>query len=513
MARLHLAVPVIALGLIALGCSAPTEPNGPAKTPVLVVTVDPGEVTVSPTRVATFTAQITRTDAPGAVALEVTDAPAGVTVSVGEMVTNGILTTAPITVSGDASASSGLYVLTLSATTPGAIPATGQFRVRVAPLVRVSFVGCATDAKALWFASQDGSGTVTQVNGINDVYTFAPEQDHAGFYYTTVNGSGEPTVHGVLQSRTELLAAPISMCEGNAATPASLTGTVTGLNSLEHVNVSLGGDPVRRTSDGQFQVKSGPEQVHDVVASKQGFLPSTPNRLLLRRDVPVATGDLGLLNMHTGGPETLVPQSSVVTLNETPDFLTREMKFHTGAGCHAAKLYDYTSNASHSTSKTFWGFPAAALRPTDWHVLTASGFFPRRSVTVAFQQVQPLAVSFGAVPNEPVVTRLEDEWDRLRAVVDVPADYRSRARLWYSSYLPNPRQVEIDASHAWLAANGYTLTTPDFRLAAGWNAAWEPTPGGFGLDWTLSITGEAPGGLCQAGLRSRSADWYGSIPY
>jgi hypothetical protein len=144
-------------------------------------------------------------------------------------------------------------------------------------------------------------------------------------------------------------------------------------------------------------------------------------------------------------------------------------------------------------------------------VLTLKDSYPERTVTVAFQQVQPITASFGPVPAEPVVTRIPANWERVKFEADVPVDYDSSARFWYATYAPNQREVEFHASFAWLAATDFTVPTPDFRAVSGWNTAWEPVPGGPILDWNMLFTGKEPGSLCQAGVRSRTVEWYGSL--
>lgn len=496
-----------ALLAIACGTDSPTD----ATVRHLVVALDSGSVRISPTRTTSTTAIVSRLGVPGDdITLAVSGLPSGVHMTIGTASHTDQATLIPVMLAGDVTAPPGIHHLTVTATAANTPAATISLRLIVSDLVRVSLLGCSAAARPLWFAVQDGNEPLREMQPTDDEYRFAPESDHAGFYYVVADADSFST-RGVLQTRQELLAAPIALCESSTPTTPTgvpVPGVVTGLAGLERVYISLGGTADTARRDGPFSVMSGPDPVHDLIAIKFGFLPSTPNRLLIRRDVDVMAGTLGTLDMNVGAPEAMVPASTLLTFDEPPEYIQTHMRFHSGASCSGVSLYARTTGASATGTIQVWGVPSSALRATDWHELTVGGGYPNRSVTTWFRDIAPFHVAFGPVPAETEAYRME-AYRGLGFPLDIPGVYDQHAELSYANIDPTSRFVRITASRGWLAAVSDTLRTPDFAATPGWNPAWEP---GFDhwLRWGVRLVGRPGGAPCTAGVHQRDAAWGGT---
>src|SRR5690606_9736675 len=124
---------------------------------------DAAEARVSPTRTATLRAIATSSAAETPVTMTLAGVPAGVTATLDDPDTEGLLSIADLRLSADVTATPGLYVITVTASSPGASNATSTFKLRVADLVTVSIAECTTVNSPLWFAVQDGNGALREM--------------------------------------------------------------------------------------------------------------------------------------------------------------------------------------------------------------------------------------------------------------------------------------------------------------------------------------------------------------
>lgn len=501
------AAAMVAMALVA--CGEPAVPI-PRATPQLTVFTDSLEVRVSPTRAPQVVATVLRLDVPPAVTIRTSGVPAGVVATIGSVDHDGQVTTVPITFAGDVTAEPGLYTITITASSSGAEDATSQLKLRVAELVRVSFAGCAVADRPLWFAVQDGNGPLRQLQPVGEEYRFAPDVDHAGFYYVVTEADSFST-RGTLQTTAELLEAPIVPCDPAPGAGIPLTGNLIGAAGLEHTRIMAGGTAVSRVGNGDFVVMSGPGPTEDLLAMKFGFLPGAPNRILIRRDVDVTTGSLGTLDLNAGAPGTHGPQTALMTFNDLPQYVISDVSFHTGASCTGVDLYSgmTTSSSSPSSYRRYWGVPLGVMRENEWHRLRVGGHFPNRSVTIWTRDIQPLQVDLGPEPAYPDVTRLA-AGPGLRFAIDMPNAYDREAVFTYTTWRPLAHEVRVTASRGWLAMEDDTFTAPDFRATPGWNTGWEPDFSTFDVHWTARLIGGPGGAPCTPGLHDRDVEWWGT---
>lgn len=478
--------------------------------PILTLGFDAAEARVSPTRTATLRATATSSAAGTPLTITLAGLPAGVTATVGNPETDGLRSTIDLRLGADVTATPGLYVIAVTASSPGASDATSTFTLRVADLVRVSIAACTAVNAPRWFAVQDGNGALREMAPYGGEYRFAPEEDHAGFWYVAA-GADSVTTRGVLRTTSELLAAPIQLCEPARPPAIPVNGTLSGLSGLEVVFMSLGGPVDTARGNGAFTVHSGPGTTHDLIATKLGFLPSVPNRILLRRDVDITSTSLGTVDMSAGGPEVLEPTSALMTYGgPARQFNVLDMRFHSGAACTGVPLYNLTVSDNSSTHRRVWGIPTDRLRATDWHRLTVGGGYPDLSVTLWSREIAPFQITRRAEPPYPTVARLRERTG-LSFALGIPADYDREVVLTYESWRSMMRHaVRVEASRAWMAAEGDRFTSPDFAATPGWNAAWSPDFTTGDIHWTTRLIGGPGGAPCTAGVHEWAAGYWGT---
>lgn len=506
MSRCHPAI--ISAVAIAMALSACTEPTLVVPSQLVIYT-DTTDARVSPTRAATVTASVIRHHVPETVVITATGMPSGVTATLGQATHDPNLSTVPITFTSSIAAAPGLYPVTITASAPGAVAVSTEVKLRVADQVRVSTAACAPGDQPLWFAAQDGNGALLELQPIGNEYRFTPDEDHAGYYYVIAQADSFATF-GVLDASEALLEAPISLCDAPTASAPTMFGSIIGSVELERTRVMLGGEAVTRRGDGSFEVTGGPGTTENLIAIKFGFLPGTPNRILIRRDVLVKTGNLGTLDLHAGGPETYVPQSALMAFNDLPQTVRSDLSFHSGPACTGVDLYRdlHMSSGSPSNHRRYWGLPPSAMQPDEWYRLTVGGHFPRRLVTVWTREVMPLDIELRPEPISPEVTRVAGRGG-MQYQLDIPPAYDRSAVLTHTTWRPQAHHVEITASRAWLAAENDIVTTPDFSATPGWNSAWEPDFVTGHVHWTVKLIGGPGGAPCTAGVHEWTVDFWG----
>lgn len=503
-ARLTVAALVLALSACA---EDPVTPDPP---PILTIGLDAAEVRVSPTRTATLRAIASSSVAETPVTMTLSGLPAGVTATLSDPVSEGLLSVADLQLRADVTATPGLYVISVTASSEGASDVTSTFKLRVADLVTVSIGECTAVNSPHWFAVQDGNGALREMEPHDGEYRFAPEEDHAGFWYVVAE-SDSFTTRGVLRTTSELLAAPIHLCEPARPPAIPVTGVMSGLSGLEIVYVTLGGPVDTARGNGPFTVRSGPGTTHDLIATKLGFLPSVPNRILLRRDVDITTTALGSVDLNAGGPEVMGPASALMTYAGPPrEYTTLDMRFHSGAACTGVPLYNVTVSDNSSAHRRVWGIPTDHLRATDWHRLTVGGGYPDLSVTLWSHEIAPFEITRRAEPPYPTVERLGGRIG-LSFALEIPADYDREVVLTYATWRSAAQHaVRVEASRAWMLAEGDRFTSPDFAATPGWITAWNPDFTTDDVYWTTRVVGGPGGAPCTAGVHEWAAEYWGT---
>lgn len=457
----------------------------------------------------------------GLVTLAVEGAPAGLTVTPTLTATN--TNSANFTLTASAALAVGSYNLLFRGSAPGLLDVIVQLPVAItsAPTgngnVTLDFSACVGLNRPSWVAYQDGSGPWTRATSNNQVFQFPIASSKGGFAYAipgpTTNTAGLQVQY---MSRAEMSAAPIVFCAAPTLSLKLLSGTVTGMNGGDAVNVSIGGGigfaNANLPSLSIGNVQNGPQDLvawrNDAIADILGA-PNT-DRGFVRRDVDLPSGaSLGTLDMN--GAESFAPATATFNLAGTVagEELAYNLRYMTGAACQSGMLYGGVVMLT-PTSFSARGFPASRQRASDYHQVIVSTttrqgglLYPiaQRSVAESFHSMAPRSLTLAAAIQQPTVTTLPGSYKRLQAVFGFAADYNGVISLSYTTGAQS-KTATITATPAWIGGNTATLSLPDFDGVAGWNSVWAPASSATGV-WTAMATGSTLVGptLCSENAR------------
>ncbi len=453
------------------------------------------------------------------VTLSAIDGPAGLTASFDPSPTTGSAST--LTLTASAGLAPGTYPINIRAVS-GAIEATNTLQVTVTAAsvgnVSLSFAACSPSERPIWFAARDGNGPWTRVTPVGQSYSFDVDASRGSYAYVVSPDADAYAITVQTYTRTELTSMPLVVC---AAKPTkSHSANVVGFGLLDATRVSLGGStvfPSLGSPDVVFQgVADGP---NDLVGWRINTFDTGTG--FLRRDVNLPDGaSLGTIELS--GPESHAPVSAPLTIsNPGGGTTTVSMAYGTGAACRVAPLYTLFGGNFYGN---MYGFPAAAQRPTDFHIVSvaATSGAESRFSQLSLHTLAARTLTLGPALTVPTVSALGGPYKRLQATAFISLEYNSSVSLMYSNAVAPMgggqvsvafplRAVNISASAGAVpaptpAVNGISgywalLEMPDFTGVAGWNPTWAPAVGGLS-QWSLSAAGNnLTESLCQEGAR------------
>jgi len=482
-------------GVNATASVALTVTAAPPAASSYTVALAPASLSIQQGASGTSTLTLSRTNFTGAVALAVTGAPAGVTVSVSPASVTG--NEAVLTIQAADNATVGNASLTVTATATGLANRTATLPLAITqrPLPppgsgNVTYSFCAGSDVPIWFAFQDGNGPWTRVQGTGNSFSFQVNSDRGAV--AQVTRSSEGTVETQIQylTRAEMIGIAGELCPvvGSLKT---VQGTITGLGPLDFVFVSLGSATtlVQGAMGGSFTLENVPPGAQDLVAARLD-LTFRPSQLLLRRDLnPANNSTLPALNFATEGFAPVQANFSLTGVaagEQSAGLVSLVTKNGT-----AAPFMNLQATGSYS------GFPSSRLVDGDFHFL--SGFASttdggsQRIVSKIFRQVANQTLALGPALTVPTLTTVSGGANaRIRVQFPIQSAYN---RWWIANFAQENRDVEVSvaASQGWLgAASEVSLTLPDLSGLSGWNSAWG-LQGGQLTNWGASAVGWSGG--------------------
>jgi hypothetical protein len=479
----------------------------------------PAALTVNQGATGTSTINITRTGGfAGSVALAVTGATNGLTVSLNPTSTTG--NTSALSVTASPTATTGTATLTVTGTATGLTNQTTTVTVTVAAAgggsgnVTLDYSACPATIKPIWLAVQDGSGNWTRVTGTNDVYKFNVTSGKGGYAATTQNGTTFSTIVSLF-SQTELTSGTIISCTTSGT--RSVTGTVAGLGQTDAGFVSMGGASTTATSaTTNFTLNNMLSGSQDLVAYRTNLIagPSAGDRAVIMRDLnPASGGSVGTVDFN--GSSAITPATGTITVTggSAGDSYSQSMFYLTGASCTQGVLY-VASGGSNPALPAF-GIPAAAQRATDFHeaiISAGTGTTSTRSVFATFHTFASQSIALGAPLPTPTITSLSGPYKRLQAALTLPSDYQTSASFAYSQ---GGKSASITSSVNYLGGANATLAFPDFSGVSGFDTSWMP-PSSATVTTTVTAAGSSVPitsptfTFCTEGLRFKVASISGS---
>jgi hypothetical protein len=411
---------------------------------------------------------------------------AQLTISTAASVAPGIY---PVVVTGSAAGIAGTRSATLSLTVNA--PAGGA---------NVQWQFCDPARFPLWFGVRSGTtGAWTAVsptaNGAGVGYTFAFDQPgQLAYVRNTADG-----VHITVLNTTpqEILAQAANECATYRPTKTISGRIVNGINALRGASISAGGaNTVIPAGGSTFTLSGVKEGVADIVAylgvpTANGW--SGFDRIIMRRDVNPANGAV-IDDFDFAGSEWLFTVSANFRfLNLGGEQITVTRSYLTANG-NVGPIATYGARSDSTFGLP--GIPAAMRRPGELHVAKAStvNATSPRTVTSYNTNFNSQPMVFGPSLAAPTVSVLGTTPVRLRAEGTWSSDYGSTVMATFAQDVgaPNARRVELHASREFFAGGSYTLETPDFATAPGFNATWL-LRAGVPVTHTVTATGVGVG--------------------
>ena len=389
----------------------------------------------------------------------------------------------------------GPYTLTVRANSAGLPEATATFVVTVGapPSNSVTWRYCDTSRIPLWFAYQDGlTGTWQRVTETTaGAYNFAYGQPQIGI--ATVTQELNRIVTRVqYYGLSELTAAAAAECTNNPVVGTkSLAGSVSGFTASTQVaTVSMGAALSSATNQSQtgFTINKVPDGAVDLVAVRADIATSSAQRVLVQRNVNVATGgSLGTLDL--AGGTSFAPGTGTLNItapNDAPLFGLN--RFTTATGSSAG----FTTAQISGGSVAYQGVPEANMLASDKQqveVTQSVGSTLRRFITAYTRGPGVVNLTMPADPGAPTITstgsatyaRASMSGSLLPAfngLISISFDQAARSRRWEVTSTPAGRT----------GTTSYLFALPDFGTVTGWNPSW--TLGSGTADVTSTFFGQ-----------------------
>jgi hypothetical protein len=447
-----------------------------------------GRATVSITRANGFA---------GAIALSLTGAPSGLSITANPAsVTES---TATLDITAASSVAVGSYPITLTATGAGVPTQTATFNVQVTPApggtadVSFSFLKCDPSEMPTWFGAQSGTGDWTRVMpGPNSTFTFSPGAA-GGVAVVTPNGAGFGTTV-IYGSRDEITSLALGdLCGGLHQSTGTnrLTGTLSGIGTPSAV-IAMGGAstevqlPQPLAAPFDFSLEGAPAGRRDLIAAASTVNASglkTIARLILRRDVAYSSS---IPQLSFNGPEFMVPLRRLIVVNNRgTDESSASASFVTTNGSTGPYM-DWPGGPAGNVA--YAGVPDELLRPTDLHAVSvfaapANGA-SFRFATLLHHSVVPDTVALGPPLNQPTVTTLGTGSPlRLRAQLASQSAYGAAATADFSQDANHVGVTTTVGYYPGGRPSNWTLEIPDL-VSAGYDPAWG-LRSGLPVDWEV----------------------------
>lgn len=445
-----------------------------------------GTVTVAQGATLSSSVLVNRTGGyAGSVALSVSGAPAGLTVTLGEVSTTG--RSVPVTVAASGVAA-GSYTITVTGTTPGLANQQTTFTVSViAPPATASLTMtfCST-SRPVWLAYRNEGAGWQVATASGNAFTFNATS-RLGVAMAFLSQSGESkqvTIMNLLRSEAALHAG--RDCGGSN----TLSGTVAGLASGQMARIGMGAvtaDPPPTGTSTAFTLSGVASRTLDLVATRGSESTSgefTPDKMIIRRNLdPATAGSLGTLDFSAAEAFALQQQTLTLSNIAIGEALTVISTFWTATSTFGA----LQSVLPASGTVQYLGVPAAQQVAGDLHEMYLDAYQPSasvgRSMLSYFAAPGDRTETFGPQVLVPTVSTIATTpYLRLRGRLALQSEYTAAAR--FAVYqepggASDTRFVIMLTTAGFLggAPPVWDITTPDFTGLAGFNAAWMPANG------------------------------------
>jgi len=207
--------------------------------------------------------------------------------------------------------------------------------------------------------------------------------------------------------------------------------------------------------------------------------------------------------LNFGASEAFDPVTKNITVNGVgTDLLTTSVSYVTANNTLASLFTDV--NLSSTSTRPYYGIPAAQQATGDLHLLTAiasniSGSTPNylRIFGTYFKDATDKTVTLGPVPATATVSVLATSpYVRLRMQWTAQTEYgKYFSSVYTQSNAAAPRTAIVSATSGYVGGTSVDLSIPDFTGVAGWDSNWGLKAGQV-TQWVATGTSwSSPGGV------------------
>jgi uncharacterized membrane protein len=478
----------------------------------VVLSLNPAALSITQGQSLTSTLTITRTNFTGTVNLTSSGAPSGVTVSFNPASTTG--TTSTVTVNVGTAVAAGNYTITIQAAGTGISNATTTLALTVnasGGSGNVVFTFCSQSGIPLWVAYSSNGGPWTQVSGVNNVYSFNITTRGA-VAYVLPGGGNNTTLNIVYGTQQELTSRGVSQCVGTGATKTiNVTAQNVGANQSALVSMRggtaffFGGGPTTA------QLQNVSDGLADLIGVRSSPLtpPSTPNSIVIQRDLNVANNGSVTVDFATG----ITPLARTTTIANLGTQQAIFSAIFVSKNLTSA-LISSDIQGSTNLTRNWFGIPDGNTVAGDFHLQSVSALnignttgYPSRGVSIynrlATNQTLTLPPAIVTPPTinvvgtSPYVT-LNSNW------VIEGTSYNA---FWTLSFTPSSGNaaVVLSGSSAYFGNGPVQLNIPTF--GAGFNPVWGLQPG-VSTTWIFFAAG---GPLYSSGTGEGQAGTFATV--
>ena len=424
-----------------------------------------GTATVTVARTAPFT---------GAVALQVTGAPTGVTATFDPASVTG--TSSTLTLAVGSGVAAGTSTLTITGSGTGVASQSVTLALTVTPKpAGTSYTWNFCPNPPVWFAVKDGDGAWAAVTPSGSSVTFSVSSSKVGVAWVTTTSSGSE-LNMRFATQSELGELSSGLCRGSR----SVTGTVSGLGATDQAWVSMGtaAAVVVASTGTSFNLNNISDGTVDLFAARNAFSLQTfsfsTDKLFLQRGLNPSNG--GAVAVDFNGANAFAPATHSLTATGLNGDAALVTMLYVTSG-NSGVMTTETSYSAAST-RSFPAVPADRQVSGDYHLLQLTtrpdgannvlGSY--RAASKYFQAPGDQTLVFGAALGTTTFTTASSApYVRPRVQYTRQSEYN---RYWYGAYQQTGRNVVFYITDDYQGSGDIDFTLPDFSGLAGWNNSW-----------------------------------------
>lgn len=372
---------------------------------------------------------------------------------------------------------------------------------------------CASEAPSFFAIRNDGAAWTAMTADASGTFTFLATQKVAVAY---VRQSGTSYTTTVLYATTdELLPLSGVSCVETAGT-RTISGSTSGLVAGDFAAAAMAaGRAVVFPPNSTFQLTQMPAGPADLLAFRSKLTEPPPLKLIIRRDVDVASGG-ALAPLDFGSTEAVSPVTRTITIENlvAGESNRIDLFFRTRT---TTPVFLHGVSGVTTAAQSISMVPDAVLRPDDWHsidVLARASAANYRGERQFFHAPSDRTATLAEALPEPTVAVIAGT-PRVRVTIARQTAYPSFLSLRFDQRPPATRRLVVLATAGYVGTSGaWDVEVPDVSSVTGFPQA-SSLQSGADATWVVEAYQGSLGvhlGVLSEGARLRYAGRTGTLP-